>query len=175
MYKGNNQIALRSQEWLYKALFILLKQKPFEKITITDICNKAGVSRQTFYQLFDNKEEIIKFYLEVCLCVPDDYYIYCKDERSKLLEFYFTTLESEKDNIFLLFENKLECFLFERLKNQILDIQQHDEKKAVNTIYSDFFCYALVGLTRSWVMQYQHLSVREIISIGSDLLETEHL
>ncbi len=45
----------RSKKWIEEALFVLLKQKPFSKITITDITKKAGVARLTFYRNFAKK------------------------------------------------------------------------------------------------------------------------
>lgn len=36
-----------------------MEEEPFQKITIKAVCAHAGVSRQTFYSLFENKEEVI--------------------------------------------------------------------------------------------------------------------
>ena len=44
-----NTITKRS---LAKAFVDLLEEKPFDKITIQDISQKAGVNRQTFYNHF---------------------------------------------------------------------------------------------------------------------------
>ena len=38
----------------------LLNSTPYDDITIKDICKKAGISRQTFYNYFKNKDEIFK-------------------------------------------------------------------------------------------------------------------
>ena len=45
-------------------LLQLIKKQKFEDITITDIANKAGVTRVTFYRNFNSKEEIIKNHLD---------------------------------------------------------------------------------------------------------------
>lgn len=42
----------------------LMEHQPLEKITIQDISDQAGVSRQTFYRLFTNKYALIEWYLE---------------------------------------------------------------------------------------------------------------
>ena len=54
----------RSKEWIEEALFVLLKQKPFSKITITDITKKAGVARLTFYRNFAKKEDILQYHFD---------------------------------------------------------------------------------------------------------------
>ena len=41
-----------------------MENKDYKDITITDITNKAGVNRITFYRNFDSKDEIINKHLE---------------------------------------------------------------------------------------------------------------
>ena len=49
-------------EYIINALFNLMKKKNFENISITEITNKAGVSRNSFYRNFNSKEDIVKGY-----------------------------------------------------------------------------------------------------------------
>lgn len=51
-----------SKEYLSQAMFLLLERKPFEQITVKELCEKAGVSRLTFYRNFESREEIIRNY-----------------------------------------------------------------------------------------------------------------
>lgn len=43
-----------------KALLSLLEQKPFEYITISEICGKAGVNRSTFYLHYENTTDLLE-------------------------------------------------------------------------------------------------------------------
>lgn len=43
-----------------KALLSLLEKKPFEYITIREICEKAGVNRSTFYLHYENTSDLLK-------------------------------------------------------------------------------------------------------------------
>ncbi len=61
MYDGNNPTALHSMEWLADALLSLMEEQDYSKITVKNICNKAGLSRQTFYNFFIDKDDIIRF------------------------------------------------------------------------------------------------------------------
>lgn len=63
MYCGTNPTALKSQQWLTDSLISLMNEKPYSQITIGEICKRADLSRQTFYNFFDAKEEIIHFYI----------------------------------------------------------------------------------------------------------------
>ena len=53
-----------SQKCIKEAFFALLKEKNFQDITISDLCKKADISRQTFYSLFKNKENILIYELK---------------------------------------------------------------------------------------------------------------
>ncbi len=61
MANTSNEEAKRfSKECIFTALMSLMEQKPFEKISITEIAQKAGVSRNAVYRNFNTKEEILK-------------------------------------------------------------------------------------------------------------------
>ena len=47
-------------ESLQGALLQLVVRKPYERITVTELCHKAGVSRMAFYGNFESKDDIIK-------------------------------------------------------------------------------------------------------------------
>ena len=49
-----------TRECLRTAMFKLLEQKSFDKITITDIAKRAGVSRTAFYRNYATKEALVE-------------------------------------------------------------------------------------------------------------------
>ena len=65
--KQTNKTALQSQRMMADALLELMKEHSFPRITITQICDRAGVGRKTFYRNFELKEDVIAFRLdELC-------------------------------------------------------------------------------------------------------------
>jgi len=60
--KPNRQVE-RTKSWIFDALMLLMDEKPYEKITVSDIADKAGVARPTFYRNFDDKDEVVLQYL----------------------------------------------------------------------------------------------------------------
>lgn len=48
------------QNSITEALFLLMDEKPFSTISITELINKAGVARATYYRNYSSKEEIIE-------------------------------------------------------------------------------------------------------------------
>lgn len=67
MEKSNNPISIRSRQMITNALMQLLKEKPYEEITVTDIAERSQLVRKTFYRNFSGKDEIIECYLhDIC-------------------------------------------------------------------------------------------------------------
>mgnify|MGYP002570993283 FL=1 len=57
----------------------LLKEKPFNKITINDIANKCDINRQTFYYHFQDIRDLIEW-----ICIDEvDNILEKKDECEK--------------------------------------------------------------------------------------------
>lgn len=53
----------QSQKLITDALLRLMGQYKFREITVLQICQEADVSRNTFYRLYDSKEEVIQAYV----------------------------------------------------------------------------------------------------------------
>ena len=68
--KKEYRSAIRSRKLIRQAFMELLKEKTFEKITVTDIVNRADINRSTFYAHYPDvmglldeiQEEIISFF-----------------------------------------------------------------------------------------------------------------
>lgn len=63
-FKRTNKTGIRSQHMIADALLSLMKRKPFQQITVTEICEEAAIGRKTFYRNFEMKEDVLDFYLD---------------------------------------------------------------------------------------------------------------
>jgi AcrR family transcriptional regulator len=55
----------RTYKLLFEALIALLKERSYEKISVTDICERAMVHRTTFYKHFEDKYHLLR------LCIKE--------------------------------------------------------------------------------------------------------
>jgi len=67
-----------TREWTFEALSKLLEHKNYYEINITEIIEKAGISRATFYRNFKSKDDIVL--LKV--------HMFFQDFHQDLLDFY---------------------------------------------------------------------------------------
>ncbi len=56
--------ARRTYTLLQQAFFKLLTEKPFEKITLKELCDTAMVPRSTFYRYFEDKYDLLGYCLQ---------------------------------------------------------------------------------------------------------------
>ena len=69
----------RTRQSLVRALEELLAERPFQSLSVTDICQRAMVHRTTFYAHFNDKQELLRYLLlgveRRCVetCLPQDW------------------------------------------------------------------------------------------------------
>ena len=73
------------------ALVNIMQQKAYDKISVSDIVKKAGVSRMTYYNYYETKDELVKDYIEEITS------LYLEEEKNNL---------KEKNNIIVGIYNK---------------------------------------------------------------------
>lgn len=61
--KKVNRANIRVRKNMCKAMITLMNEKNFSEITITDLVEKAGVGRPSYYRNYSTKEEVIEDYL----------------------------------------------------------------------------------------------------------------
>ena len=59
--EGRNQYVV---EHITEAMLKLMKNTNFNDISISQVCEEAGVGRASFYRNFENKEAVISRYLK---------------------------------------------------------------------------------------------------------------
>lgn len=75
--------------YMTESLFILLREKSYEDISISEIAEKAGVNRSTYYRNFTSKDEIvISFYENIMRQYLSAY----KSQSRQTLEKYLLTM-----------------------------------------------------------------------------------
>lgn len=67
--EGRNQYVV---EHITNALLKLMQSNDFKDISISQICEEAGVGRASFYRNFESKEDVISRHLKTLL---DDWWI----------------------------------------------------------------------------------------------------
>ncbi len=138
------------KQYYAQALFELLKKKPLQEISITDLVKKAGASRASFYRNYTSKEQIIEEYLQEVFV-----------EISRRHKFTAENMVAETGSIFSeLYEHRaalsvlskagqldlVDRFLYQETLDQILRLN------VLNNKYQPyFFAGATSALIKAWI------------------------
>ncbi len=75
MAKAEYRSAIRSRKLIQSALADLLLEKPLDKVTVTDVVNRAQINRSTFYAHYENIPNVMEHWMAdtfsaICNALP---------------------------------------------------------------------------------------------------------
>ena len=150
MYSGTNKTALRSQQCLAEALQRLMAEKPYQSISVSELCREADVSRQTYYTLFKSKENIISYTLnKKCPYEPEE----GEDWLWEACHSYRQYLEDHADVLCVLVENDLIDLLYDEFYNGLTACESFMEgrNEEFRSYVADFIAGGYTAIARSYV------------------------
>ena len=178
MYQGTNKIALASKRQITETFLTLLKQQAFADISISLICREAQVSRQTFYSLFQSKENII-------LDILKEQTIFALDtvKDSKILDLNFFCakysfyLKGNTSFLKLLDSQHILYLIYENIYQELCQAQYFLPQ--INTLDRDyiasFMASAFMGITNSYIKTNGRQSQTELAQKMLQLFQGNYL
>lgn len=173
MYKGTNKTALASKKHIADAFLKLLHETPYSDISISAICKAAGVSRQTFYSIFESKENIILF--ELCFKNSFQPGAECKKPHLSLedLSHEYTHYIIEKQEVLtLLVQNDIIYMMHKSLSETFLNCVcfQPNLPEEQRMYAAEFVACGLFGIAKVYITEGKKLSQDELYELIHSLL-----
>ena len=157
---------LPSQIFLHQALLALLLKKPLGKITVRELCEKAGINRTTFYHHYERPidilYEIIQQFADSAFpedITPDSFQLYIVSLLSKmethlaLSRTLLQTLPSAYLSEYILHLPQVDCYLSKSLSAFSTSIL----KESIQS----FLIAGSVQLISDWLLQDTRCSPQE--------------
>ena len=123
MYEGDNKTAQQSQQRIAEAMLELLREQPFSGLSVSVLCKKANVSRQTFYSLFGTREQVLVFVLQSsCRYEPEPERRVCRSACFRdFCRSYSRYIVENREILAMLARNDLMYTLYETQYRSLLD------------------------------------------------------
>lgn len=149
----------------------LCKEKPFDKITVSDITNLCGINRQTFYYHFQDKYELLSwiYYNEAFVPIMNGISFENWDQK---LEELFSLMNEEKyfyvntikysDSYFQEYLTKLAEIVFEEAIDKLDTEKSLIEDERV--LFAKFYAYGICGTVSSWVLSGMKITPKGLAS-----------
>lgn len=112
-----------TRHYIVQALFKLMSEYSYEKISVTDIAEKAGVGRATFYRYFKRKEDVITFYFAHNareFMYGQRFLPRCREDYIKTATDVLTLFKKNKEVFKLLKKARLEYFYLDYLNKNFM-------------------------------------------------------
>ncbi len=138
---SNDESKRITKESIITAVIILCAKKPFERITVTEIVKKAGVSRTAFYRNYASKEDVLKELGTEVIGKLNDFFtgkLYNRDGRALLVGLLNQVVKNAPTVKLLISSNQI---VYEILCNSLyLDkfLPQDTAQQRYNTINVEF-------------------------------------
>lgn len=178
MDKKENQRVRLTKQLLKNSLLELSKAKPLNKISISELCQQAGINRSTFYVhygsqydvLSDMEDDLIagledalhKAQLKKTLTIGEQIEALCKylKENENVAKFIFTYNDSGSA-----FAHKLFHVRFDELPANTLQNYQDEEKALITTL----FINGIYHVIRRWLTEDFQMSPKSLGKLGEDV------
>ena len=153
---------IKTNKILFEALTTLMKEKTFEKIKISDICEVALINRSTFYAHYEDKYELLLALIED---LKDNLLIELnKNEVESLSKEYFMELleilSHNKNGIFVDF---LIDVANRDLAKRLKDNQEVIKSNIPADIISKFYLGGIINIGVDWIINKDKYNKTQIL------------
>ena len=110
---------------LSQALFSLLEENPFEKITLTQLCDASMVPRSTFYRYFEDKYDLLYYCLQTFFETVrlDRDIMYLKDGKGHaFVDKLISVIDQNKDSFTKICRTNKNGIFMDILRNYLMQI-----------------------------------------------------
>ena len=166
-----NQRIRLTKRLLHESLLDLLDQRPIDKISITELCEHAGINRSTFYAHYESVRDVIaEIESEITEKVREICCVRGADPRTNL-ERICEYLHEMKRTELILFRNHtdselssaFDSFCAELYRSGDFAIRPEDEKLTFS-----FINYGMFNLIRTWLTENIEKTPKEIADLLFD-------
>lgn len=153
-------------EHITDALLKLLREKPIEAISISELCGLAGIGRASFYRNFNSREDILRSYIhqlfqEWAAGVPPE------ENRplSELLRSLFSHFEKHRD-FYALLDRRGLTYLLKDVITGLCGPRPEDSKEEAYA--RAYVAYTLYGWIEVWFQRGMRETAEEIAGMFKD-------
>lgn len=166
--------ALRTSALLRTALFRLLGNIPFEKITLTRLCKEAMIPRSTFYRYFEDKFDLLNHSIDIFIeenrVKSDTVFFYSPQTTADFINILIEKIDLNKAQYKKIFEINKEGILFLHLQKgfmRVLEKQVLDAEMSGLFLQLDLKIFTL--LMSNFILYCARIYLDEAENAGHDV------
>lgn len=155
---------------IFEALMILMEQKDYEDIAISEIASKAGVSRMTYYRTYSSKEDILIQYFKEKIEESLPSSPRTPVEYRQWLRLLMTEVAAHSSVIKLIEKNPrlthtLLKFFVEETETLLYSQYGFDIDDVSNLYCIEYYCGGMAMIIHRWINSGMNETVDEMVDI----------
>lgn len=161
-----------TKECIETALLILMKEKEFKDISITDIVKRSGVSRTAYYRNYSSKEDILNTHLEtVVKAITDKMNLtsFCEDNFD-LWHSIFSQVRNYSDRYLILLKAGFEGIILTSINKIMLNHIPSDPLSSKEKYDIYFWSGAVYNILTEWITSGMKESNEEMAQICCEII-----
>ena len=165
MNLNNEQKNTYVKTQITNALLDLLKEKPFSDISVSELTNRAGIGRVSFYRNYQNKEDILKE--ESDRLIKEWGKLYESNPESApetLFPSLFDFYREHRDFYSTLYISGLSSIMMDTI---LSTIQITPEMQNLEAYMKSFWAYGIYGWLIEWIKRGMTESGKELSTLFS--------
>ncbi len=176
MEKKTDLRVIKTKNLIYNTLIELMKDKTFEEIKVSDICNKALINRSTFYSHYEDKYDLLVDFINslknefINELNKNNNNLNVKEYYIELIKIFLNHIEERKEMYTSIMINNRNSIMMDILlsvvNNDLLKKMSKDEFKSSipDDIIVRFYLGGVINLGVEWLKDNNKYSKEDIIN-----------
>ena len=176
MNKKTDLRIVKTKKVLFDTLLKLMRQKNFDKIKISDICDEALINRSTFYAHYEDKYELLDDFIEdlkisLLKDLEDNVNnVTTKEYIMKLLSILIDHIDEKRD----IYSAILVDFLIDVIERESLERLKNNNDIMKSELPLDilvkFYAGGLINVCMSWLTRKEKYNKEELLGFIDKLI-----
>ena len=160
---------------LSRSLFALLEDYPFEKISLTQLCEHSFVPRSTFYRYFEDKYDLLYYCLQTFFeqTEAEQDIVYLKDGKGrKFVTKLITVMDKNKESFRKICQTNKNGIFMDFMRNYLIQVLGHRLEQLQQTgcnlkMKRAFFTYLLadsyISMAKCYLESEETYGIEEFV------------
>lgn len=174
---SNHETNRLTREAICTALVLLLNEEPFDKISITHIVQRAGVSRTAYYSNYSSKQEILYDLVDSLIEEINQKLLPYTDEKNgkakyprEFIHVMLEVFDKQRQIYQTLYAAHFNHIILDRLNESMLSQLQNQSEENIYRIL--FNAGALYNMFSKWIQSNDILTIDEMTDICLTIYNT---
>lgn len=174
MKEKNDLRVIKTKKNLYESLLYLLKEKTFEEIKVSDICEKALINRSTFYAHYNDKYELFVDLIDVLKkslaeeLSKNSHISSSKEYYLEMLKIFMEHMDSKKEIYSAIMVHNRNSviidMIYDTLNEDIKKRVEREHKNIPSDIIAKFYLGAVFNVGTEWIRNHSRYSKQDILN-----------